>query len=60
MMSKVMLSVIYGKDKRMYYECLRVYDQKQILQPMMKYLEFCHTKTWEKKKRECRKLMSFL
>ena len=52
--------VIYDEDKRMYYECLQAYDKKQTLEPMMKFLEYCQIKTWEKKKREYKKLMSFL
>lgn len=52
--------IIYDEDKKTYYECLRAYDNHQTLEPMMKFLEYSQIKTWEKKNREYRKLMSFL
>ena len=52
--------IIYDEDKRMYYECLQAYDKKDTLEPMMKFLEYSQAKTWEKKKKDYKKLVSFL
>ena len=52
--------IIYDEDKRMYYECLQAYDKKDTLEPMMKFLEYSQNKTWEKKKKDYKKLVSFL
>ena len=52
--------VIYDEDKKMYYECLQAYDKNDVIKPMMKFLEYSQIKTWEKKKKEYKKLVSFL
>ena len=52
--------IIYDEDKRMYYECLQAYDKKDTLEPMVKFLEYSQNKTWEKKKKDYKKLVSFL
>ena len=52
--------VIYDEDKRMYYDCLHAYDKNQTLELMMKFVEYSQIKTWEKKKKDYKKLISFL
>ncbi len=52
--------VIYDEDKKMYYECLKAYDKQETLEPMMRFLEYSQIKTWNKKQREFKKLISFL
>ncbi|MDO5440578.1 MAG: Fic family protein [Erysipelotrichaceae bacterium] len=52
--------IIYDEDKKLYYECLQAFDDKQDIEPLKKFIEYEQDKTWQKKKRSITKLISFL
>lgn len=41
--------IIYDEDKKLYYECLRAFDEKQDIEPLKKFIEYEQEKTWSKK-----------
>lgn len=52
--------IIYDEDKKLYYECLRAFDNKQDIEPLKKFLIYEQEKTWTKKKPKIVKLTSYL
>lgn len=52
--------IIYDEDKKLYYECLRTFDEKQDIEPFKKFLEYEQEKTWLKKNSKKVNLISFL
>ena len=42
--------IVYDEDKKLYYECLQAYDEKEDIEPLKSFLEYEQKKTWEKKK----------
>jgi Fic family protein len=40
--------VVYDDDKALYYESLRIYDEKEEIDPLCDFLAFQAVKTWEK------------
>lgn len=40
--------IIYDEDKKIYYECLEHFDNKDDLQPMINFIKYEIIKTWEK------------
>jgi Fic family protein len=40
--------ILYDEDKRMYYECLRKYDETEELNPLYEFLRYEMEKTWAK------------
>lgn len=52
--------IIYDEDKKLYYECLRAFDNKQDIEPLKKFLIYEQEKTWTKKKPKRVKLTSYL
>lgn len=41
--------IIYEEDKKLYYECLQAFDEKQDIEPLKKFLSYEQEKTWAKK-----------
>lgn len=52
--------IIYDEDKKLYYECLQAFDEKQDIEPLKKFLLYEQEKTWKKKETKVVNLMSFL
>lgn len=52
--------IIYDEDKKLYYECLQAFDEKQDIEPLKKFLEYEQEKTWRKKQTIDVKLSSFI
>ena len=53
--------IIYDEDKKLYYKCLRAYDDNEDIEAMKEFLLYFKEKTWKKKKaNKNKKLMSFL
>lgn len=53
--------IVYDEDKKLYYECLQAYDEKEDIDPLKKFLEYSQNKTWSKKDNiKTKKLISFL
>ena len=52
--------IIYDEDKKLYYECLRAFDERQDIEPFKKFLEYEQEKTWSKKETKKVNLLSFL
>lgn len=40
--------IIYDDDKALYYQCLQKYDEDEILEPFIKFVEYQAVKTWER------------
>ena len=40
--------VIYDEDRHLYYDCLRVYDEAEEIEPLQKFLDYQIEKTWAK------------
>jgi hypothetical protein len=38
--------IVYEKDKSLYYDCLRKYDEDEEIAPLEKFLEYETEKTW--------------
>lgn len=41
--------IVYDEDKKLYYECLQIYDEKEDIEPLKQFLEYSQEKTWKKK-----------
>lgn len=52
--------IIYDEDKRTYYDCLRVYDEKDDIEPLKNFLLYSQRKTWERKKKNSVPLKNYL
>lgn len=52
--------IIYDEDKKEYYNCLTIYDEKEDIKPLKEFLNNSQKKTWSKKKENYLKLNSFL
>ena len=52
--------IVYDEDKKIYYECLQTFDEKQDIEPLKKFLEYEQEKTWKKKENKTVSLASFL
>ncbi len=52
--------IIYEEDKKLYYDCLQAYDEKEDIQPLERFLEYCQQKTWMKKPKSYLKLDTYL
>lgn len=52
--------ILYEEDKKLYYECLQTFDDKQEIEPFKKFVEYEQTKTWSKKIKKITKLSSYL
>jgi len=40
--------IVYDEDQRMYYECLRKYDEAEELNPLYEFFKYETERTWEK------------
>jgi len=60
MINNIRPLIIYDEDKKLYYECLQVYDNKQDIEPLKKFLSYEQEKTWEKKNKEAAGLDTYL
>ncbi len=40
--------IVYEEDKKLYYECLNAYDEKEELRPLTEFFRYETEKTWEK------------
>lgn len=60
MINNIKPLIIYEEDKKLYYECLQAYDEKQDIEPLKKFLSYEQEKTWKKKETKTLKLMNFL
>ena len=40
---------LISRDKKLYYECLQIYDEKEDIEPLKQFLEYSQEKTWKKK-----------
>ena len=52
--------IVYDEDKKLYYECLQAYDEKEDIEPLKKFLEYEQEKTWTRKKQPKTNLMMYL
>lgn len=60
MINNIRPLIIYDEDKKFYYECLNVFDDKQDIEPLKKFLSYEQEKTWKKKESKTVKLATFL
>lgn len=60
MINNIKPLIIYDEDKKLYYECLQAYDNKQDIEPLKKFLAYEQEKTWKKKDIKTVKLTSYL
>lgn len=60
MINNIKPLIIYDEDKKLYYECLQVFDTKQDIEPLKKFLTYEQEKTWTKKEHTFVKLQSFI
>jgi len=60
MINNIKPLVIYDEDKKLYYECLQAFDNKQDIEPLKKFLSYEQEKTWKKKDIKTVKLTSYL
>ena len=51
--------IIYEEDKKLYYECLQAFDEKQDIEPLKKFLSYEQEKTWAKKESITTKLSNY-
>ena len=60
MINNIKPLIVYEEDKKIYYECLRAYDEKEDIEPLKAFIEYSQEKTWKKKKKSRMGLASFL
>ena len=49
MINNIAPIIIYEDDKKIYYECLHAYDEKEDINPLKEFIEYSQKKTWSKK-----------